>query len=165
MRLNSCKRILLLYYLTYHPYLLLQDMNLNELLTKLGNRSPCDSPPESPTNPTVFYQMECRSQHYYTPKLCRQLPLREVEGFCKVEMRHTTSKFKQGKLIHVSHFKKENFVKSLRRSIQMQPMLDSTVRNEMLCRQNNVVRLPKDAVKSITSHSTPTVSPLPEVES
>ena len=140
-------------------------MNLNDLISNLGSKSPgCDSPPDSPT-PTKFYQMECRSHHYYTPKLSRQLPLREVEGFWKVELRHTTSKFKQGKLIQVHEFKKQNYVKNLRRSIQMQPKLECTVRNELLSKKNHVIRLPKDTAKSMTATSSTAVSPLPEVDS
>ena len=144
-------------------------MNLNDLIARLGSKSPSDPttpPPETPTNSTKFYQMKCRSRNYYTPKLSRQLPLREVEGFCKVEMRHTTSKFKRGKPILVTDYKKQSYINNLSRSIQMQPtQLDSTVRNEMLLKQNHVIRLPKDTSRSITAHSSTCVSPLPEVES
>jgi hypothetical protein len=140
-------------------------MNLNELISKMGSKTQDDTPRETPANPTKFYQMECRSRHYYTPKLSRQLPLREVEGFCRVEMRHTTSKFKQGKLIRVDGYKKRDYVENLRRSIQMQPRLGSAVRDELLAKQNHVIRLPKDTAKSITSHSSTSTSPLPEVES
>lgn len=148
-------------------------MNLNELIDSLSRESSCVSPPpSSPVRPSSskFYQMECGSNHYYTPKLSRQLPLREIEGFCRVQMRHTTSKFKQGKLIQVAAIQKPLFMANLRRSVQLQPRLQTEVRSELLARRNHVIRLPRDTGKSITSHcstvgnSVTTISPLPEVE-
>lgn len=138
-------------------------MNLHEVVSRLSTKSrenatlqgkECDVVHKSPTK---FYQMECASHHYYTTKFAGQLPLREIEGFCRVQMRSTTSKHKMGRPILMSaNVRKPGYNRNICRSIQQQPRQREQVRSELLARRDHVVRLPKGT--SLTSHGGSTVT-------
>ena len=62
-------------------------MNLGEVMAGLSKPLREDQEANPVARPTrSFYQMACRSSHYYRAKAADQLPLREIEGFCKVQV-------------------------------------------------------------------------------
>ena len=143
-------------------------MNLHQLVSRLSTKSR-----ESETlqgdyvrhSPSEFYQMECASHHYYSSKFAGQQPLREIEGFCKVQLRSTTSKWKMGRPVLTSgNVRKPDYDRNISRSIQIQPKGQKNVRTDMLARRDQVIRLPKNT--SLTSHGgSTTTSSLANVDS